>query len=509
MKKIISSVVASIMTSALVFGCQSADNLNRLAPEAGSEFIHSNAVLSASNIDELIDGKATLGNVGSGVLVSTLSGGKIDEPNDLQKVSLVFAGAKNVLRNGGARKAFQKPIATRHDDRHGISEKEYTNQISVVKNAIKTGTLVSKKRILVNKIQKEGDTRTFKVRNDKNKLEVRTAVLVKLARTASFWIDQSEINDIDMNVLNSSVSYWDSAAYPLVTKMFGAAPTPPKDIDGDPRINLFIGKISDNKGLFGFFSPMDVISDKPESNGTDMLYLNSWMFKKGEASEHYAKSTLIHEFQHLVNFNVKVVQRAINNQQPVFESRWLNEGMSTYAEHLGGLGLPVGDMFAVTYLESYFKNPSAYPLVTDDAGLNYGAAYLFVLYLVEQYGPDAITKLTQSDKSGLENIELVTKVPFKKTFTDWATALLLSGSGKNPKFDFKSVNLHKTYAGNHKLDGINLANVINQYPVQASADLPNWTVTYIKLDNLSDQNINVSMKNSGNAALTTNLVKLN
>jgi len=231
------------------------------------------------------------------------------------------------------------------------------------------------------------------------------------------------------------------------------------------------------------------------------------MFKKGEASEHYAKSTLIHEFQHLVNFNVKVTQRLIKKQEPIMEDRWLNEGMSTYAEQLGGLGLPVGDMFAVTYLNSFFNEPEKSPVVTNDQGLNYGAVYLFVLYLVEQYGENSLSKLTQSDKGGIANVELVTKTPFKKTFTDWATALLLSGSGKNPKYDFKSVDLHKTY-GKVTLDGINLKNVLNQFPNQASLESNNWSVNYIKLDNLASQNLNLNFLNSGKATLTTNLVKL-
>ena len=88
------------------------------------------------------------------------------------------------------------------------------------------------------------------------------------------------------------------------------------------------------------------------------------------------------------------------------------------------------------------------------------------------------------------------------------TALLLSGSGKEPKFDFKTVDLHKTY-GDITLDGINLSNVINKFPLQGSLELNNWSVNYVKLDGINNTSLNLTVKNQGKANLGTNLIKLN
>jgi hypothetical protein len=511
MKKIISCLLTTLFTSSLV-ACQGTDTLNRMEfPELSDNIIHSNSVLSPLDINEVRDGKATLKNIDSGVLISTFSGGKLDDKNDVQKLSLTFAAGQT--NTNGGRKNINIARSTDPEllvDRHGQTEMDYLNEISLVNDAYRSGREIANKSAFINNVLKEGAMRTFKLENeDTKKIEERPVILKKATNSAYFWVAKNEINDIDETVFQNSVNYWESTAYPLVTKKFGAAPLPPNDVDGEAKINIYIDTISKNKGLFGYFSPVDVVGSnkQPQSNKTDMLYLNSWMFKNGEASEHYAKSTLIHEFQHLVNFNVKVTQRLIHKKQPILEDRWLNEGMSTYAEQLGGLGLPVGDMFAVTYLNSFFNDPGKFPVVTNDAGLNYGAVYLFVLYLVEQYGDSTLAKLTQSDKSGIANVELVTKAPFKKTFTDWATAVLLSGSSKNAKYDFKSIDLHKTY-GKVTLDGINLKNTINQFPNQANVEANNWSVNYIKLDNIANQNLNLSLKNTGGAVLTANLVKL-
>jgi hypothetical protein len=509
MKKIVSGLLTAVLTSSLV-ACQRPDNLNMTQfPE--DNLIQSQSVLSPLEINEVLNGKTILKNMDSAVLVNTLSGGKIDQKNDIQKLSLSFSANQTAITNG-LQTNINIPRSTAPDlleDRHGQSETDYIDEINMVNEAYRSGRVMPSNRAVLNNVLKEGATRTFKLQNEEtNKIEERTVILKKITRSGLFWVAKNEINEIDETVFENSANYWDTTAYPLVTKKFGAAPLPPKDIDGEARINIYIDTISKNKGLFGYFSPMDVVgTGKPQSNQADMLYLNSWMFKKGEASEHYAKSTLIHEFQHLVNFNVKVTQRLISKKQPILEDRWLNEGMSTYAEQLGQLGLPAGDQFAAAYLNSFFNEPGRSPIVTNDQNLNYGAVYLFVLYLVEQYGDSVLNKLTISDKAGIANVELITKAPFKKTFTDWATAILLSGSSKNPKFDFKTVDLHKTY-GKFVLDGINLKNIVNKFPEQAGLESNNWSVNYIKLDNIANQNLNLNLKNSGNAILTTNLVKL-
>lgn len=508
MKKIILNSVLSVLTLSSVMACQNEDILSRVQTlENNNNVVKAKSIIAPANISE-IPNKTVLKDLNSAVIVSTVSSNKLEDKNDKQK--LLFSITNNI---NSITKSTPLPQLANVEtfglkkDRHGLTEKQYQQEVLEIKNAIKGKKIKANKKAFTNSLPSEGSTRTFLLNNrENNTVSKRTVVLKKLSKSAYFWVAQDEVNDIDETVFENTVQYWDETAYPLVTSKFGEAPTPPRDIDGENRIHIYIDTISANKGLYGYFSPMDVVTEK--GNKADMLYINSWMLKKGTSNEHSAKSTLIHEFQHLVNFNNKVVQKYLDGKQPLMEGRWLNEGMSTYAEQLGGLGLPSGDTFTALYLNHFFENPSAVPVVTDDPNLNYGAVYLLVLYLVEQYGEESLKTLTMSDKINTENVELITKAPFKKTFTDWATALLLSGSGKDPKFDFKTVDLHKTY-GDITLDGINLSNVINKFPLQGSLELNNWSINYVKLDGINNTSLNLTVKNQGKANLGTNLIKLN
>jgi hypothetical protein len=515
MKKIIGCLL-TVLVSATVVSCQRA-NLNDFTLPENDNFISSTSLFNPVTIKVLTDNKAQLSDINSGILVTTLSGGELDQENT-HKVSITLTGknATNGIKNINLNRPSQN---IRHKDRHGKTIRDFLQEHSQANNAFITGSFVKRKRnmamtegVSATKTLSEGAERTFKLRDDdKNTVKDRPSVLKKVTKTAYFWVSNAEADEIDDALLDDAASYWESTAFPVITNKFGAPPLPPNDVDNDKRINIFIDALSPKSdGLYGYFSATDVAPDKDEeatSNHADMLYLNSWLFKKAEAEGHYAKSTLIHEFQHLVNYNAKVTQRLAKGLKPVDEQRWLDEGLSTYAEQLGGFGLPYKDPFFVDYLTTFFDDPAKFSIVTEKDDLNYGAEYLFTVYLVEQYGLDTIKKLVNSDKSGIANVEAVTKVNFKNTFTNWATALLLSGSGKNPKFDFTSVDLHKKY-GDKVLDGINLNKIIGQFPSQSNLDMNSWAINYIKLENINNQNLNLNIKLNGNISLGSSLIKL-
>jgi hypothetical protein len=481
MKKIITCLI----TGLIVAGCQNANIPDFQTTD--TNLVQSNAVLNPLDIKELKDNRASLSGFNSGALVATLTGPELDLKKNVHKVNISVSG--NNTANELSQEFAAPAQPPRHPDREGKTALDNQKESRSINEAYRTGSLrKSLSSLFRNTMLSEGATRVFKLRNEKNgTAQDRPAVLKKISKSAYFWISKAELPEIDYDLLMDSVNYWESTAYPIITSRFGNPPMPPNDVDGEARINIFIDKLSDkDEGLYGYFDQTDVIPEKNEeeiSNHTDMLYLNSWLFKRAETKGHYAKSTLIHEFQHLVNFNMKVTQRLKKGLAPVDEQRWLDEGLSVYAEQLGGFGLPFGDPFCVDYLEDFFNDPGKFTVITEDDGLNYGAEYLLILYLAEQYGPDLIKKLVASDKAGIENVEAITHTPFKKTFTDWATAMLLSGSGKNPRFDFKSVNLHKQY-GDKVLDGINLNKVISRFPSQTNIPMNDWTVNYVKLDNI-------------------------
>src|SRR5213079_3620218 len=101
--------------------------------------------------------------------------------------------------------------------------------------------------------------------------------------------------------------------------------------------------------------------------------------------------TFIHEFQHMISYNHHVLERPGNA-----EILWLNEGLSHYAEELGGRSfLPADSATFCSYVfgdvfnaGQYFGAPQNYFLV-DTAGIGglaeRGAYWLFVRYLVDRF----------------------------------------------------------------------------------------------------------------------------
>src|SRR5258708_950072 len=98
MKKIISCLLTSFFITSLV-ACQSPDTLNRIQLSENDNFVDSTAVLNPADISDISNGKAVLKNMDSGVLVNTLSGGKIDDKTDIQKLSLSFAENQSPVKN--------------------------------------------------------------------------------------------------------------------------------------------------------------------------------------------------------------------------------------------------------------------------------------------------------------------------------------------------------------------------------------------------------------------------
>lgn len=465
-----------------------------------------NSVISSIEVKEINSSNVSLSNIDSAIIVSALTGGDIEKPNK-QKLYFSFDEKENNLL--GNELSFGESNLTKSiDKRHHKTLKEFLKEKEMVKKAYLSGKKVYSSLKTSESILKEGKEIIFNVLKDDEHYDKKPSILYKISKKANFWIDKEVVGTLDEKAINKSIKYWDEKAYPIVTSKFGVAPLPPNDVDGDEKINLFITPLKE-QGLFGYFDSTDVINEdnSPYSNKTDMLYINSNVFKKGEVNEDAANGTLIHEFQHMVNFNNKVTLRLNNKKEPIYEDRWLDEGMSTYAEQLGGFGLPKNDLFSASYLSDFFDNPSKVQVITNDSGLNYGASLLFVLYLVEQYGEGVLNKLTISDKGGIANVEAVTGKEFNKLFRDWGTALLLSGSGKNKKFDFKSVNLHKSY-GQYNLDGINLSNIVENPNKKIGYNMFNWSINYLKINNLKKANLNMNIKHNNTGVLSNNLVKL-
>lgn len=149
--------------------------------------------------------------------------------------------------------------------------------------------------------------------------------------------------------------------------------------------------------------------------------------------------TTIHELQHLI--------QADNDPS---EETWLNEGMSTFSEYLGGYGHDDGSInFFLDHPENSLVNwDEHYNAETGPETIaDYGEVYLFTLYLYDKFGHDFIKSLaTDGTSQGIESVEKTLKqYKAKKDFTDvyqnFMTAITLDDRSVSKDYDIDSINL--------------------------------------------------------------------
>jgi hypothetical protein len=212
-----------------------------------------------------------------------------------------------------------------------------------------------------------------------------------ISQHAYFWFEPS----IPANeaAVNAAAARFDGEIWPLGREAFGKVNSP--GIDGDERIHL-VHMANAGSGLIGFFRPSDQCSAVfcPGSNEWDALYMIN-AYGPVDSEVYYA--TLIHEFQHLIRFNLD------GN-----EYRWLDEGLSELAEALYGFEDNLVTAQAVQmFLESPNIQLNGWSLDLIEQGAHYGAGYLFSLYLYERFGLEFIQALSRNPLDGLAAVHEV------------------------------------------------------------------------------------------------------
>src|SRR5207248_10293264 len=118
--------------------------------------------------------------------------------------------------------------------------------------------------------------------------------------------------------------------------------------------------------------------------------------------------------------------------QPVTEEEgWLDEGLAHLVEDLHGFSRTNVDYRASAFL----SDPCRYRLVVDDyyaADLfrshgNRGAAYLFLRWCADRFGPGLVPALVRSGRQGVANLEAVTGAAFDDLYRGWSVALFMTG----------------------------------------------------------------------------------
>ncbi len=286
--------------------------------------------------------------------------------------------------------------------------------------------------------------------------------------------------------LDNAGQLFDDYLYPIDTTAFG------RDSDLDDNgvvivlLTQHVNELSPNCNssgsvILGFFYGLDLLPGQPNSNGGEVFYgLVPGSITPGcTIGKDFATRTLpgvfIHELQHMISFNQHVLVRGGTS-----EDTWLNEGLSHFAEQLGGDSVP--DAFcmpAFANCESQFNGhniDNAYGYLDDpessfliEPGTSSGtleergANWLFVRWLADHFaatqplGTELTRALVQTNRTGAANVAAMTGEDFSALVSQWQMAnYLTSLTGFTPSTDrllYTSIDLRGIYLANFN-DGV-------------------------------------------------------
>jgi len=148
------------------------------------------------------------------------------------------------------------------------------------------------------------------------------------------------------------------------------------------------------------------------------------------------EGTFAHEFQHLIHDDVDTD-----------EELWVDEGCADFSEFLNGYGHP----------DSHVRDTADYPenslVVWGDQGdleilSDYGHAYLWTLYLYENFGGDFLQAMVANPANGISGINSTLDAfsiqqDFGELYHEWAVALLIDS--KTPgggRYEFENIDFN-------------------------------------------------------------------
>ena len=325
-----------------------------------------------------------------------------------------------------------------------------------------------------------GDKRTFKVcatPDCDDFVESSATAKVVGQRVAIFLDDTVPAGGYTPTDLATVGQLFDDHLYPIDTTAFGHE----TDLDNNARIVVLltprVNQLSpdctaEGSVILGYFFGLDLAPAQPNSNGGEVFYglvpdpdNAACDISKSFATDNLAP-VFIHEFQHMISFGQHVLTRRGDA-----EVTWLNEGLSHFAEELGGRQVPdancpdfnscadefVGNGDLPNAFE-YLSDPESSFLIEPDSSQGLlaerGANWLFVRWLADHFASDTILgtdftrRLETTTLLGSANVASQTGVDFSTLVTEWQMANYLddlpgftepTGRLRYKSWDFRAV----------------------------------------------------------------------
>jgi hypothetical protein len=324
-----------------------------------------------------------------------------------------------------------------------------------------------------------GDQRSFDVCSSSSCTEFMqsTATARSVGQRVAIFVDNAApaggYTDTDLDRVRV---LFDQYLYPIDAAAFGQE----SDVDANGVIIVLLTQLvnalspdcnSSGRVILGYFFGADLLprsSENPGSNEAEVFYglvpdpnNSACTISKDEANSRLP-ATFIHELQHMISFNQHVLIR----NGPA-EDTWLNEGLSHFAEELGGRQIPDAECpsspsCAAEFLGQgdllnafeYLTSPEDFFLIEPGNSTGKleerGANWLFVRWLADHFATDTImgTELTRAlvatSDLGSANVTARTGVDFSILVSEWQLANYLDDlpgfSAPGSRLRYKSWN---------------------------------------------------------------------
>jgi len=281
------------------------------------------------------------------------------------------------------------------------------------------------------------------------------AICMEIGTHCYIYVEEGQ--KVEESVLDDIADEFDKIIYPTNIEVFGAIPNKGTD---DDMITILVLDIRDRYNTGGDHkNGYQDDEDKYDrgliwhrhSNERKILYMDLNPLHPG-SQDFFMK--LAHEFQHLIHSYIDED-----------EETWVEEGLAQYAEYVYTCKKmnATHPLTFVEFLSTPDVNLTLWPKNEDDVkGENYGASYLFALYLIEHYGENNsfVRELMKQDKDGKEGIiETLKKYgytgEFPNIFNTWVIANYLDDGSLSQKYEYE--NIHISALDNENASRVDLA----------------------------------------------------
>ena len=258
------------------------------------------------------------------------------------------------------------------------------------------------------------DVKVIEYENGKDKVVSRNATLIKEGKYTNVWFvngakdaNGNIISDDDIqNICNEIAKKFDQI-YTEERNIFGEERNNsvynPTEEPVSTKVNIVLANLNDKYNgsyLGGYFYGIDYFDEPKYSNYGKFFYIDAAITKR---TPYESYSTLVHEFQHMIQFNQKTKCET-----------WFNEMLSMTAEDLlasiifgntvtDGKSFPQGsvqDSRIYHYLSGYYISGITDWLSGEYVLYSYSTAYMFGAYLFRNYGANYISTLSKSSAVG-------------------------------------------------------------------------------------------------------------